>query len=453
MQRDLKHLVSFPFLLCLGLLIINDLWLKDLYHNVLTGKLSDFCGLFIFLIFWTVLFPKRQSLIFFLSALLFVFWKSQYSQSFITIFSDNFYPITRVIDITDLYALSVLPVAWYVLAISLKPLLVNPNLAAAITFISFCATSIAQPYQQFDQPQYVLFHTTDTSWHTKIYEDEMQVFNQGNLQAVYVEKIMIESKPPRDDDFQKNKVLKDLDSRLLKQLNINKSADLHFSTGYNQLTFTHDKYKDIASFKGSRLHGKFKRYDLDNRLLIDGFYKNGLEDSVWNIRDSVSKSFSKITFINGERTLLEIFNFSTLISSNKINTRKVIIRNKQFQIALMLTIATGLLMLIIRNFKSVYPAQIKFSGASITGMILSLPLVILLLHHIITELIPDPYSSSFFEIIRDLFLIYLTTVPLLILIFLVIKIRKSIDILWYCFILSILYTVWQEILQLNYLAA
>src|SRR4051794_546054 len=41
---------SAPFLLSLDLLLLNDQVGKDLFHNALTGKLSDFAGLFSFVL-------------------------------------------------------------------------------------------------------------------------------------------------------------------------------------------------------------------------------------------------------------------------------------------------------------------------------------------------------------------------------------------------------------------
>jgi hypothetical protein len=42
------------------LLLINDLYLKFEYHNYLTGKLSDFAGLFAFPYFFSCLIPKKD---------------------------------------------------------------------------------------------------------------------------------------------------------------------------------------------------------------------------------------------------------------------------------------------------------------------------------------------------------------------------------------------------------
>lgn len=126
MRKDLKHLSSLPFIAGLFLLLLNDFWFKELFHNSLTGKLSDFCGLFVFSIFWSVMLPKKKPLVFFATALLFIFWKSPYSNGLIKLFSDYLYPIERVVDLTALIALAILPVAWRVLDIQFRKLYFNP---------------------------------------------------------------------------------------------------------------------------------------------------------------------------------------------------------------------------------------------------------------------------------------------------------------------------------------
>src|SRR6187402_3574682 len=80
MTRDLKLLNSFWFIIGLVILLLNDFVLKGLYGNWLTGKLSDFAGLFIFPLFFAALLPGHKNKIFWLTGLLFIFWKSSLSQ-------------------------------------------------------------------------------------------------------------------------------------------------------------------------------------------------------------------------------------------------------------------------------------------------------------------------------------------------------------------------------------
>ncbi|MFK7937171.1 MAG: hypothetical protein AB8G22_26890 [Saprospiraceae bacterium] len=58
---------SLPFILALTLLLLNDFYWKATYANFWTGKISDFAGLFVFILFWSTLFPKRKTTVYFLS--------------------------------------------------------------------------------------------------------------------------------------------------------------------------------------------------------------------------------------------------------------------------------------------------------------------------------------------------------------------------------------------------
>ncbi|MCF0048982.1 hypothetical protein LXM25_02865 [Dyadobacter sp. LJ53] len=100
------------FLTCLGLLLVNDFYLKQACANFWTGKLSDFAGLFIFPYFIATFRVKSAKEIYFISALLFVFWKSEFSQFMIEFVRSEGIGINRVIDYTDLAALLILPISY-----------------------------------------------------------------------------------------------------------------------------------------------------------------------------------------------------------------------------------------------------------------------------------------------------------------------------------------------------
>lgn len=94
----------------LFLLFLNDFILKLTFPGFVTGKLSDFAGVFVFTIFWMVIFPRWKYLVAILSACWFVYWKSPFSQSLIDAFNQySFYEIYRVVDYSDLFALIVIP--------------------------------------------------------------------------------------------------------------------------------------------------------------------------------------------------------------------------------------------------------------------------------------------------------------------------------------------------------
>ncbi|WP_118976843.1 hypothetical protein [Taibaiella koreensis] len=113
-----KHLLYNPyFLLSLAVLVLNDHLLKGLWHNGLTGKLSDVAGLIVLSLFLAYLFPRLRQYAILPAALFFVFWKLPVSDGFIRVYNQVApISITRVVDSTDLWALLVLPLAGWLIA-------------------------------------------------------------------------------------------------------------------------------------------------------------------------------------------------------------------------------------------------------------------------------------------------------------------------------------------------
>ncbi len=107
-----KHLFRTIFLASVFLLLINDLYLKYEYHNFLTGKLSDFAGLFAFPYFLSCFFSKRIKPIYIFSGILFIIWKSEYSQPFFDFAHSYGIGIDRTVDYTDLVSLLILPISY-----------------------------------------------------------------------------------------------------------------------------------------------------------------------------------------------------------------------------------------------------------------------------------------------------------------------------------------------------
>jgi hypothetical protein len=111
MSNTIEKIILSPlFLIGLFLLFLNDFVLKSQFHNFLTGKLSDFAGLFVFSLFFIAFFPKRKAVILVFTAILFIFWKSAYSKNVIEFWNSlELFRIGRTIDHTDFFAVLVLP--------------------------------------------------------------------------------------------------------------------------------------------------------------------------------------------------------------------------------------------------------------------------------------------------------------------------------------------------------
>ncbi|RDZ26610.1 hypothetical protein DX914_16645 [Lysobacter silvisoli] len=142
-------MLRWPFLLALGLLMLNDAVLKAAWHNAFTGKLSDFAGVFAFAWFWSVVIGRARLAIHVAVAVAFVWWKSPWSSAAIEVWNAlPWFDVARVVDYGDLWALVVLPVSLHLLRRSSEPVAQGaaawPALSvAAISLIAFTATSKA----------------------------------------------------------------------------------------------------------------------------------------------------------------------------------------------------------------------------------------------------------------------------------------------------------------------
>ncbi len=143
------------FLISLFLLLLNDISLKYEFHNGLTGKLSDFTGLFVFALFLIVLIPHYKIYVLVFCGLFFIWWKSILSTPFIDAWNDLMpILIDRVIDYSDLSALLVLPLAFIVSNKQYDPVIRYRrfwiNFIGLVSIFAFCFTS---------PPRYALYYT------------------------------------------------------------------------------------------------------------------------------------------------------------------------------------------------------------------------------------------------------------------------------------------------------
>jgi hypothetical protein len=105
MLASTKKLGHPLFIAAVLLLAINDWILKTTFHNFVTGKISDFAGLFAFPFFISTLFPSSKKQLHQLTAVLFIFWKSDLSQPIINLLNSIYIPVNRTIDFGDNIAL------------------------------------------------------------------------------------------------------------------------------------------------------------------------------------------------------------------------------------------------------------------------------------------------------------------------------------------------------------
>lgn len=445
MSVNLKPLTSPPFLISLFLLLLNDFYLKAAFHNAFTGKLSDFCGLFIFPIFWSVLFPARKQTVYILTALFFIYWKSRYSDPFIQLFNEYIFTIQRTVDLTDLFALMVLPLSWYVQSLPQKRTYFNPQLAALLVFFSFCATSKPRPPSiYFEQPQYVLFQSPEKLADSSLTEG-LHAYNFGDLHAVQVEEITMGREPVKSDDFNKTLILRNLEQQLLGELP--EGYKVLASPQINLLTIETKDYQDHLIFKGSRLHGKFLRKNKE-QILIDGQFKNGIEDSVWTFNNPSAHTTIKKTFNKGETIRIEEFTSSKLTASENPMTRRDTNLFKGLQLAIVLGLFITVVIHLRKNHKNALPNPPDIKIGYKILLCISLPFLSWIIQFIIWTVTPDHYTASFQQILA-LFLIYATGLPFFAVLLFWLKPCKQTDLLWYCLLLALLFVFWQEAMMLS----
>jgi hypothetical protein len=145
------------FLFSLSLLLLNDFYFKYEFHNWLTGKISDFAGLFLFSVFLIAFFSSYKKVILAFVSLFFLWWKSSLSDPLIVFLNNSFHlPVNRVTDYSDYLTLVAVGLVYYI-----KPLYYSPGVmrtmatsfVGIVSFFSFTATSMPRhlmyyPYRQ-----------------------------------------------------------------------------------------------------------------------------------------------------------------------------------------------------------------------------------------------------------------------------------------------------------------
>lgn len=148
------------FIISVLLLVINDWFLKPTFHNLVTGKLSDFAGLFAFPFLISILFPRHKRNIHICTALLFVIWKSELVQPIIDFLNNMYIPVNRTIDFTDNVALIAVYFSYQVFD---KPTVSSfqfrPHLAHLLIIVS-CLSFVATSMPPRDKRKFVQIDKT-----------------------------------------------------------------------------------------------------------------------------------------------------------------------------------------------------------------------------------------------------------------------------------------------------
>ena len=154
-KSRLDILLSPLFLLGMLTLLLNDFVLKYEYSNQLTGKLSDFSGLFIFPFFLSALFPRYRKFSYLLTVVIFSFWNSSLSQDFIVFLNSAGIQVGRTIDYSDFIAFVILPFSYLHFRNKIStPKLKSMNLMkvaiSSFAIFSFVATTLPRQETRLD---------------------------------------------------------------------------------------------------------------------------------------------------------------------------------------------------------------------------------------------------------------------------------------------------------------
>lgn len=157
-RRLCQIVTTWPFLLSLATLIINDRWLKQAHPGWVTGKLSDFAGIAVVSLLLLAALPQRRRLVAGAVVIGFSWWKSPLSQFAIDVLNAHLSSIVgRTVDYTDLSAFLVMPAcmsvtsrpqAFVLAGHAVRRMLLTP--VAALTALALMATTvmpIRQDYQ------------------------------------------------------------------------------------------------------------------------------------------------------------------------------------------------------------------------------------------------------------------------------------------------------------------
>ncbi|RKO69120.1 hypothetical protein D7322_23055 [Sphingobacterium puteale] len=442
MYQRLRILASPLFILFLILLLVNDFYLKGAFHNVLMGKLSDFSGLFIFPIFWSAIFPKRKALIFIATAVLFTFWKSEYSAGLIQ-WMNPYFGVGRTVDLSDLMTLPMIGLAWFYTKSGSQPairpafmLRLSTYLIGMVAMFAFCATTQPRYIQAFEQPQYILLkHPTLKNF------DPYYGFQFYKIDSLLVVKIdyLYRNRPVRNDDYNKNKNIQQLDQDVLSIIG---DSATHIPVGtITQLTIHTDEWTDSLRFNGGRLDGPLIRTK-GNKRIIEGFYKMGLEDATWTLRDSSSNDRVVQTFVQGEKTQVKQYSGDKLKSSSTVNTRADTIVNTYVQLAMLTLAVAAMCFLLYRNKRKAIPTGLQLSLLWKLLICFVSPLVVWLFYIGIMLLLMN-YDEDIFEAIATAIFVFIAVCPLMFIIVFAIKLAKEIDVFWYCFLFALLLSIFK----------
>lgn len=243
------------FIISVFILIVNDWYLKPVFHNTLTGKLSDFAGLFALPYLLSSLLPKHALKIYLWTGLLFIVWKSEFAEPLIAFANSFGLPFSRTIDFTDNIALLSLLISYFTFksnfTLHLKPALHKALIVVSCT--AFVATSMP-PRENRKFTQIDKVYTFDFSKRELV----------SRLNMVQVEEVRKINKASGKVDFNEDSNIfyfqgsTDTLALLLDYRNIDNDDTIRLKTSVADIMITGDDHKSelklLTVYKTVHLH-------------------------------------------------------------------------------------------------------------------------------------------------------------------------------------------------------
>ena len=184
-KYQFQYILNSVFVISLVLLLLNDFFFKSIFDNWITGKLSDFAGIAVFVLFFSV-FIKNKKVVFINSAILFTFWKSEFSQSFINFWNQlPVLKIDRVVDYSDLFCLLVLiPLFYYnPIKIDFRSNFIKKSIAYPLVIVTIFSITATSRMKGFLAPSHIYINETVKLKSTK--ESFFNKLKNNNVNCVF----------------------------------------------------------------------------------------------------------------------------------------------------------------------------------------------------------------------------------------------------------------------------
>lgn len=352
---NISLLLSPLFLFSLFVLGLNDWVLKATFHNFLTGKLSDFAGLFalaIFILAWLPIQKQHyQQGVLWAIALFFSWWKSPFSADFITWWSSCIFPIHRVIDITDLFALIVLPFAAYY-STNYKAIYLPKISHYFVSFVA-CMLFMATSYNDWTDVKipklYIVTNkiidslkTTDSL--TYIYKFEPDYSSEITVFAIdsmlsCIRLNHINKKSILHDDYEQNVIIAEFENQKIKPfLDKQKLPCNYFQLDSNQQKinqtdpkgrkqgnwkFFDGNFSYNVTYKDDILNGNYIITKNYTDTIMKGQFVNNVVEGMWSFYDRTAIVREKRLYEQGETRKIFVDKEETNVDTRQILKNKV----------------------------------------------------------------------------------------------------------------------------------